>query len=513
VQKFLARHQHEVIGVLSGLDRLLLRGMLRSLSYVEGMGKFLSAMGVLLKDFGKYVRTTTEKLKSSILSLAEQEGRPQLYLRSSTQRKEDVARGILAKQPVQTGLICVLSCVEPCSSYEIHRSRERKRLELRKVSRKCLHYYLYLMHPRFGFSHVRVQTWFPFTIHVCLNGREWLAHELEAAGIDSERRDNCFTKIADVTRAQELLDRQLDIDWTQELDRLVAKYVPGLRRILHERPRIYWCTHQTEWATDVMFRHQSQLAAIYRPLVHQAITQFGSRDVMRFLGRKVHGAFKGEIVSDFKDRPEGIRVKHSVGPNSVKVYDKQGSVLRVETTVTDPTELKALRPKAGSDTEVALQKIRRSVADLHRLATVSQGSNERYLDALANLQETTPLKQLVSPVCQRRSFHGRSLRAIRPWDGDDVRLLTAVNDGRFVLNGFSNRDIAALFFPSPSNNEAEHRRRRAKVTRLLRLLRAHRLVRKLPHRRRYQVTPGGRSVINAILAAREAPVSSLLNAG
>jgi hypothetical protein len=78
-----------------------------------------------------------------------------------------------------------------------------------------------------------------------------------------------------------------------------------------------------------MFRSPAPLARIYPALVRHAITSFSSADVMRFLGHrvtshgKVRGDFKGEVVSDLKQRPEGIRGKHSLNANSVKMYDNQ----------------------------------------------------------------------------------------------------------------------------------------------------------------------------------------------
>ena len=96
-----------------------------------------------------------------------------------------------------------------------------------------------------------------------------------------------------------------------------------------------------------MFKSPSALAEIYPALVQHGMSTFSSGDVMRFLGRKVHNSFQGEIVSDFKDRPEGVRIKHRAGKNSVKLYDKQGNVLRAETTINDPQDFKVFRPKEG----------------------------------------------------------------------------------------------------------------------------------------------------------------------
>ena len=513
MHSFLSRHADHVMGVLNGFDRVLFRGWLRSLAYAEGMGRFLNHIGVLLKDFGQYVQTTTEELKRQSLLRAQELGRPIVYLPSSTVRKEDVARRLLEQHPVDHGLIAVLTCVEPAPTFEIHRSREKKRLELRMKPGKCLHLYHYFQHRTFGFCHVRLQTWFPFTGHVCSNGREWLTRQLEARDIDVFRQENGILWVEDFAAAQDLLDQQLHLDWTSELERLALQVNPALPKILRcRRPHHYWCAHQTEWATDVLFGDQRSLAAVYRPLVLQAITQLNRRDVLRFLGKKLHPAFLGEVQSDFKHRPEGIRVKHSVGKNSVKVYDKLGSVLRVETTVNDPSALQAPRPKKGSRQPVP-QPLRKSVADLHRRATVCQEANERYLEALADLDDPTPLKDLFDTICKRTRFHARPVRGLRPWDADDARLLAAVNDGGFVLRGLQNKEIAAALFSTPANCPRETGRRRAKVTRLLRLLRAHGVIRKIPRSHRYQVTTKGRRIIAAILAARNASISTLLKAG
>lgn len=75
-----------------------------------------------------------------------------------------------------------------------------------------------------------------------------------------------------------------------------------------------------------------------------ALQHFQSPDVMRFLGRRASGNFTGEITTSFKDRAEGVRVKHWVRGNSIKMYDKAGSILREETTIARTNDFKVLRP-------------------------------------------------------------------------------------------------------------------------------------------------------------------------
>ena len=106
----------------------------------------------------------------------------------------------------------------------------------------------------------------------------------------------------------------------------------------------YWSAYQTEWATDIVFKTPGALAEVYPALVQHAMHHFKSPDVMRFLGKKAHGNFTGELTTSFKDRAEGVRVKHWANGNSVKMYDKAGSILRVETTIAQTTDFKVLRP-------------------------------------------------------------------------------------------------------------------------------------------------------------------------
>ena len=216
MEQFTKRQEGQVIGMLSGFDRIRFRGTLRWLAHRNGLLSFLWAAGVWLKDFKPYATQITEEIRRAAAALALAAGRPVRYLASSAVRKEDVARRIASADGVKEGLICVLTCVEPCFSYEVGPDRPRKRLELRGGQAKCLHQYFYAMDSQFGFMHVRLQTWFPFTIHVCINGREWLARQMDEAGIGYVRRENCFVEVTDVQHAQQLLSAQTQTNWGED---------------------------------------------------------------------------------------------------------------------------------------------------------------------------------------------------------------------------------------------------------------------------------------------------------
>jgi hypothetical protein len=510
VKRFIARHAEKILGVLSGFDRLVFRGTLRRIAYVDGLGKFLNWSGVLLKDFAEFAQETTARVRAASEAESKRLGRPIVYLESSRQDKERIALEIAERDGIQEGLIATIECVEPCITFDIRRNRAAKRLELVSRIRKCLHVYHYWIDPIFGLMNARIQTWLPFNVQVCLNGREWLAREMDRRGLGYRRWDNCFPWLEDVEQAQRLMDEQLRMEWAQALDRIAIRLNPAHPALFGDDALgYYWSVYQSEWATDVMFRSPGALAEVYAPLVLHGITTFGSADVMRFLGRRVLGNFSGEIVSDFKDRVEGVRIKHRVDGNSLKGYDKW-SIFRIEATINDPHAFKVFRPKeGGSEKDCSWRKMRQGIADLYRRAQVSQACNERYLDALSAVDTSTPLGQLVSGICQPTTWKGKRARALRPWAEEDMSLLQAVARGEFHLQGFRNRDLAALLGAPADADPLSRRRYSASVTRKIRLLRAHGLIRKLGKSHRYVLTAKGHDIIPAVLAAQRVSLHQL----
>jgi len=515
MKAFVQRFANKILGVLSGFDRIRFRGSLRLLSNVGGTAAWLNSKGILLKNFTAFAEGLTKRLRKRTQEFAEQAGRPVVYLDRFC-NKEELVRQIRDEQGVaDNGLITVLSTLETCWSYDIYRNRETKQIDLRRRSRRALHYYFYFDDGKFGLSQVRLMTWFPFNVHVVLNGREWLAKDLDKSRIGYLRRDNCFVNISDFEQAQKLAAKHPKIRWAGQLQRLLNRVHPLHQEFfagdsVHDPLSYYWTSEQTEWATDIAFSNAASLGELYPTLIHRGLEVFQSPDVMRFLGHKlpahggVHGKFAGEIVSDLKERPEGVRLKHRAGRNTVKMYDKFGSVLRVETTLNDPAGLKVYRNKqsdpAGSKQWLPLRK---SVADLSRRTQLSQKSNERYLESLAAFDSDVPLKKLTDKICQSVQVGKRRHRGLRPFDPGDAALLQVISRGEFAIAGFRNRDVR-LALEGEMENADNRRRASSRTSRKLALLRAHGLIKKIPHTHRYELTTSGRITITALLAARNA---------
>jgi hypothetical protein len=499
----------------------VLRGELRVLYAAErGMPQFLKTNGVLLKDFREYVHRTSIRLKEASLAVARQQQRPILYMRSPKASKEDQARQIQQQDGIRQGLICVLTCVEPCMSYSVVPNAKTKQLDLKLEQRQCLHLYHYWMHPVLGFMHARIQTWFPFRIQMCLNGREWLARQMDQAGLRYQRHDNCFPWIEDFARAQQLMDEQLSVDWPGLLQPIASSLNP-LHEEIFARYRVnyYWTIPSSEYATDVVFRREEDLHRLYPLLIRHGMLNLSSPDVLRFLGRKiatgspVPDQYNAEIFSDVKRRQEGVRLKHFAGTNSIKAYDKAytpaGSVLRAETTINDEKQFWVLRPKEGGpEGDLAYRVMRRGTADTFRRAEVSRRSNDRYLDALAGVEESSRLQDLLEGLEQPVRWKKRRMRGLRLL-GEDAALLVAVGRGEHCLNGFRNRDVR-IAVCGESGDAAKTRRQSAAIGRKLRMLRAHGIIQKLPNTRRYRLTERGRHLIDALESAKAAPVKQLI---
>jgi hypothetical protein len=505
MKSFLEKHAKNIIGVLSGWDRIVFRGTLRLVANLAGMNQYLSYLGILMKDFKQYAQEKTTALIQASIAKAEQGSRPNLYLYSSRTNKEQVALDLAARHGVREGLICILRTVEPCMTYKLHKNRENKTLDLELFQGKCMHLYHYWYDAYFGFMGARIQTWFPFAIQMWMNGREWLAQRMDQEHLAYQRCDNCFPRIDDFARGQELMDQLHQTDWCQQFDRIARFLNPAHDTMFAGFPlHYYWTSHETEWATDIAFDNRQALARIYPQLVRGSMIAFGSKDVLRFLGKRLYPNSHEDVTSSYQDRPEGIRVKHQAHANSVKAYDKAGSILRTECTINNHRAFRVYR-RSERDPQgpKKMLPMRKGIIDLYARSQVSQHVNDRYLEALAQLDTSERVEEVVSPICRRHTSKGKSIRALRPWSVPDQQLLVAVAQCG-LAGDFRNRDIASRLYPNRPANEVS-----AKVTYLLRLLREHKIIRRLPKTRKYRLIPNGAKIIATISLTQNATTEQL----
>jgi hypothetical protein len=512
---FVRKHEKKINGTLGCFDRMLFRGYLPIQSGWQ-MAQFFNQNQISYRHLKDFLVENAEKINRHAKAMAANLGRPFQYLSVPT-RKEDLARKMAEKEGIQRGLICIYSVLEPCRTFSFR--FEKGRPFVQSARRKCLFIYFYFMDRQFGLIHVKLQTWFPMQIQVYVNGHDWLERKLTANGISFSKHDNVFLQVDDWKRAQKLSDRFTELDWPCILERY-ARYVnPLLKNLLHGYEH-YWVASQSEYSTDIIFKSSSDLRELFPRLLSHSTLCFGAKDVMSFLGRKLTGHFLGEIISDMKDggwlkRIPGARIKHRVKENWLKMYDKDGSVLRVEMVINNPEEFK-VRKKVARKNKHVLEWVpmRKGVAYLFRYREVSQQANYRYLEALAVVDDPTPaLQQLDDITTRKKTASGRGVRAFNPLSQEDLQLLKAMMSGEHCIRGLSNADIRTLLESSSHLRDLARnpKKQSAKVSRILSRFHTHKLISKIPHTRRWRVTNRGKQIMAASLCLRNVAFPELFS--
>ena len=495
----LEQYKDKINGSFSFFDRMILKGHIRQFFSSSGKQYFLSERNVLIKDFSAFAEQVTSSIVSRAEEFAHASGRPLRYLTSPKISKEQTALEILESSPVDEGLICILSAVEYCQTLQ-PRKKEDGKLSLDTVNRKCKYYYFYFQDKTFGFMHVKLQTWFPFQIQVYINGREMMKHVFDANHISYRMYDNSFSEISDIQKAQELADKFDSKSLCRQLDLFAHKvnpYLDTIEEVFHQG--YHWCVDQCEFATDVMFTSREALEDLYPSLVGHAFYDFKCTDVFSFLGRKLDQKFLGEAVSDYRKRPEGWRIKFKMKSNSIKIYDKF-NCLRIEMTINAPREFKVYREvqHRNGSTSMRWVPMGKSIANLYRYAEISKAANKRFLDSICNIIPQKSIEKEINSVCAKKKVHGRQYTGYHVWSPETFALFEAISDGKYLIRGFTNKEIRKTLYPQ----KASSKQISGKVSREFAKLRAHGLIRKIPHSRRYLVSDKGRRVMGALIETR-----------
>jgi hypothetical protein len=504
-------HRDRVLGSLTMFDRLIFKGHMSRLYVPGALPALLWSQGTPLTGFGAYVKDCTQALLDHAERMAAEAGRPSIYLagavtRRSGQTKDEMARTIAERDGITDGLVCILRAVEPCSTFSV--GRHTGELDTFIKPGKCLHFYFYFVDPEFGFMHVRLQSWLPYEIQVYVNGREWLARQLDAAGIGYLRDDNALLRIDDLEQATALCDRFAHRAWPRVLNAFAHRVNPLLATIEQaDFGGYYWVLDQAEVATDVMFRDRPALAAVMPDLLRHATLNLSSTDVLHFMGRKLHPQLAAEVMTDSKwsdRRLDGWRVKHRLARNWVKVYSKV-SVLRVETTINNPCEFRVLRLRVGDDGHRSRRwcPMNKGVANMWRYFQVGIGANLRYLDALAAAPLNGKGVAALDALCRSRTRNGRHHARFNPLSPNDLQLFRAVLCGAHTIVGFRNHDLTARLYPRPPADQREARRRCARTSRLIAKLRGHGLLAKVQGARLYRITSHGHRMLTGVIAVHD----------
>jgi len=518
MKKLLARFGKAVKGVLTGFDRIVFKGTILPLAYPQGAMNFLRWRGVLNRDYKQWMEAQTDALISSVEQHArEQCGEPIKHLNTWRVDKEKEARQRQQDTGIGTGLIGVWSCQESCRSYRANYSAEKGYPQLGSYTAQTKHLYLYLDHQEYGWMNVRLQTWFPYHIQVALNGREWLRRRLEKSEVDFLRQGNKFLHIEDYVLAQRYLNQQLDRNWPHLLNSFLPIAFPTMRETLGPYLSYYWTLWQSEWATDLIMDRPADLTESVTALLRHAWITGNSTRVLRYLGRPVTVSGRPDrrcnetVTSRVCEFHDGVRVRHWVDHNSAKVYNELNN-LRFEVTMNAPKMFKVYRRAQGEspDTPKRLRPMRKGVADIPLRAKVCQEINDRVMDDVSTFSDEAPLRDLLSPHIRARTQQGRRVRALDV-TGKDRDLLEAISDPAFAVSGITNAGLRQKLRSTCWGAGRTDAQLSARVSRHLRLLRHHGLIRKVANRNRYQLTDKGRQLTTAVHAMLSASTKQLLD--
>lgn len=489
-----SKYPGKIKGIFSTFDRMIFKGHYTPFFIENNRYFYLSRTNVPLKNFKKYAKSISEKIHECGKITASKTGRVYEYLPSPKISKEKKAKEIMKRDNIKEGLICVLATVELCRTFSVRGNPKTHKLEIEDQDRKGLYLYYFYNDKEYGFMHVRIQTWFPFEIQIYINGREHLSKQFDKRNIDYERYENTFLDISDMKKAKKLARRFEQKDFQKVFDKIanrVNPHLPVLKKIFNTG--YYWCFHQCEYATDVMFENRRILQEIYPDMVKHMLTCYNSSDVMNFLGRKLHGNFQGEVTSDIKKRPEGVRIKHRMKKNSIKMYDKY-SVLRVEVTINQPKEFKIYRTVNRKGEEVkAWVPMGKGIANIYRYIEICQSANNRYLQAVSTVREKSDFKTLSKVSKKVQKNNNNSFSGLNLLSPETIEIFKSVMDGNHLINGFRNKDIRKLLYPKYKKDNLK--KLSSKTTRLLRKLKAHGLIYKVSRSSRYQITSKGYKIM------------------
>lgn len=501
MQQFSARHDSQIKSVLSGPDRVIFQGTMRQLFISNMLEAFLNVKGVWFKDFGAFAESKTAEVQQFARGFAKAHQRPYIYLPSFRTSKEQRVDEVAAESRVREGLICVLGCVESCQTPKIVKTKKGPRFVMSE--RRGLAVYFYFEDREFGRMYVRLQTWWPFPIQIYVNGRSYLARQLEREGIGFRQQDNCITDVDDWERAQQLLDHFTRRKWARTLNAFARRLNPLFGSLLEDQ-EYYWTTAQSEHATDVVFRG-SAAQRLYPHLVKHALLKMESGDILRYFGVPPRPNRRKNVQSHLLRLEGGVRVKHRFEKNTLKIYNKTPHLIRIETTINDPYMWTIRRP----DTKNGRAQLRKGIADFHAREQIARAINGRYLDALSVVGDEAPTANVLDPVTLPAD-DGRRQRGLHPTEPDDVEVLRFLLDAGAAAPGFRNRHLTRHLHPEEFDDHDKRHRLSARSSRKLRLLRAHGLIRKAVGKHLYFVTALGHRVATAALSARAAPISAVM---
>jgi hypothetical protein len=364
---------------------------------------------------------------------------------------------------------------------------------------------------------IRLQTWAPYEVQIAMNGREWLKRQLEKKGIEYVIDGNKFLDIEDYEVANQLLYDQVGTRWIEMLSEFIPDIFPSMRSYIKDNISYTWTVWQSEWAKDYIFQDPSVLCKYMSQLLRYAFITGTSDRVLRYMGYPVrpngqpHWNAKPELTSKVSLWYEGARIRHWVGKNSLKLYNEK-NVLRFEFTMNEPKRFRVHRTVTGSNSEEKKYlPMRKGVADFAVRSQICSSRIGNFTEQVATMDEDFSVGEIVSQVSKPIFSNGKRYRGLEV-TGKDLALLQAISDPKFSVDAITNKHLQIMLNSSNWANSLSGKKLSARISRSLRLLREHGLIKKLPKQHRYMLTAKGRlltTALNQFLGAKVSDLSKL----
>ena len=486
------RHEEEINGTITCYDRIIIQGVIPNWSYAEGMTGYFYANNIMIFDFTKFSQPLTEKVRENAEKIAKENGVEIEFIRKTQAfRKDDRIKEIIKQSGKSEGLVHIFSAMESCNTYKPWHDKATNRTFFKSETSKCLHYYFYFIDRELGLCYLRVPTWCPFRLQFYMNGHNLLASKLDKRGIEYETLDNAFIHISDCEVAQKLSDRINPEGLHKVLDIFAERYCP----IAKDFGMNYaWTIMQIECATDVIFKKQEYLQPMYDEIIRTAIHTVKPDNIATFLGQRITYNRKKEAGNNFNQRILGTRIKHHMGDVSIKMYDKFGLILRVESTCNDVGAFRVKREVSHRDGTVTEEKAptRKTIYSLYQLFAIMKAANYRYLEFISTFDEHSDGEKNLSAATKPVEENGRSYRGFNFFDPVDLKILEVIDRGEFNILGLQNKNIRA-YMDNVSSSA---------MSRIFKRLSLHGLIEKVEGTYRYFLTALGKSVVAAGLKVK-----------
>jgi len=468
------------------MNRILITGTIPGACYAAGMTTFLHLRQIRIFDYACFAEPLRNRIREQAQSLAQEAGVTIQHVAKAHIRKEDLVAAVLKERGETPGLVHIISAMEACDAYEPWHNKVNHKTYLRATPGKCLHYYFYFLDEELGLVYLRVPTWCPFRLQFYCNGHSWLARKLTSRDIGYTMADNAFIRIDDWKQAQQLADSFSPDELHRILDRYAVMCCPVLDVF---EQRYHWSLMQVEYSTDLVFRSERIMKPLYEELSRQAIHSVKAEQVATFLGKKITPQLAQEIGSRFATRIEGTCIKHRLGKASVKMYDKFGRVLRLETTTNDVSFFKHHRKVEHRDgsCERGFAAIKKTIYSLIDLREVLLGCNRRYLEYLSALDDFSAGQRNLEKLVGPKEIDGQKIKGVNFFDKTEQTLMRSLQRPEFNLKGMRRADLKP-FLPALCA---------AEITRQLGRLRKLGILKKIAGTYRYYLTRLGRSVVAA----------------